>query len=311
MGDFCQGFFKILMLRKFLQIADLHLGIGFSAGEDAGDLREREVRRRFCALVAHMERWHNDAVFCVCLGDIAHKGDAEAYAFFKREMATLSFPCRVLLGNHDEWETFSEAFPESIEGGFVQTAIEDEAGVFLLLDSVSRGEGGALQTHSEGGFGKARLAWLREKLALYAERDVFVVMHHPPCSLDAWECEGLRSAEAFHALLEQHGRVRHIFCGHYHRPLSGGWRGIGLSCLHSSVSHQTILPRAQEGAQERAQEGAQEGGERGRYRYCDEPMSYGVLWIDGERVLLHHVFYEGVEELGYAEGVIRRREKKP
>ena len=72
--------------------------------------------------------------------------------------------------------------------------------------------------------------------------------------------------------------------------------GMGLSCLHSSVSHQTILPSA--GQNEEA----------GRYRYCDEARSYGVLWLDGERVLLHHVFYEGMEELGYAEGVIRRRE---
>lgn len=283
------------MLRKFLQITDLHLGVGLAAGGKAGDLREREVRRRFRALVAHMGRWHADAVFCVCLGDIAHRGDAEAYAFFKREVSRLPFPCRVLLGNHDGWEAFSEAFPDSIEGGFVQAAVEDEAGVFLLLDSVARGEG-ELLTHIEGGFCEARLLWLREKLAKYAGRDVFVVMHHPPCSLDAWESEGFDGAGAFRALLEGQGRVRYIFCGHYHRPLSGMWGGMGLSCLHSSVSHQTILPSA--GQNEEA----------GRYRYCDEARSYGVLWLDGERVLLHHVFYEGMEELGYAEGVIRRRE---
>ena len=68
-----------------------------------------------------------------------------------------------------------------------------------------------------------------------------------------------------------------------------------MSCLHSSISHQTILPRAG---------GA--GDEMGRYAYCDEPMSYGVLWVDEDRVLLHHVFYEGVERLGHAEGVIRK-----
>ena len=285
------------MLRKFLQITDLHFGIGDSAGGEAGEAREREVRRRFRALLAHMAQRHGDAEFCVCLGDIAHRGDAEAYAFFKREVAGLPFPCRVLLGNHDERGAFAEAFPESIERGFVQTAIEDEAGVFLLLDSVARGEGGELLTHIEGVFCEARLLWLREKLALYAERDIFIAMHHPPCSLDAWESEGFGGAEEFRALLEGHGGVRYIFCGHYHRPMSGIWRGIGLSCLHSSVSHQTILPRAGElgGA-----------GEVGRYRYCDEPMSYGVLWVDGERVLLHHVFYEGVKELGYAEGVIRK-----
>ena len=289
------------MLRKFLQITDMHLGIGFSAGGEAGVAREREVRRRFRALVAHMARWHSDAVFCVCLGDIAHRGDTEAYAFFKHEISRLPFPCRVLLGNHDAWGAFSEAFPESIERGFVQTAIEDEAGVFLLLDSVARAEDGSLLTHIEGSFCEARLSWLREKLVLYAERDVFVVMHHPPCSLDAWESEGFGAAEEFCALLERHGGVRYIFCGHYHRPLSGVWRGMGLSCLHSSVSHQTVLPSVGEGGGR--------GDEIGRYRYCDEPMSYGVLWLDGERVLLHHVFYEGVEELGYAEGKIRRREE--
>ena len=306
------------MLRKFLQITDLHLGVGLSAGGEAGEAREREVRRRFRALVAHMAREHGDAEFCVCLGDIAHLGDTEVYALFKREVSKLPFPCRVVLGNHDAWGAFSEAFPESIEGGFVQTAIEDEAGVFLLLDSVARAEDGSLLTHIEGGFCEARLSWLREKLALYAERDVFVVMHHPPCSLDAWEWEGFGGAgggvkggagggakggakggvkggaKVFRALLERQGRVRYIFCGHYHRPVSGVWGRIGLSCLHSSISHQTILPRA----------GV--GDEMGRYAYCDEPMSYGVLWVDEDRVLLHHVFYEGVERLSHAEGVIRR-----
>ena len=287
------------MLRKFLQITDLHFGIGASAGGDAGEECERRVRRRFRALVAHMAQSHGDAEFCLCLGDIAHRGDAEAYTFFKREVARLPFPCRVLVGNHDAWGTFAEAFPESIEGGFVQTAIEDEAGVFLLLDSVARGEGGELLTHIEGCFCEARLAWLRDKLALYAERDVFVVMHHPPCSLDVWESEGLGGAEEFRALLGDHGGVRYIFCGHYHRPVSGVWRGIGLSCLHSSVSHQTVLPSAGE-------VGGGVGGGVGEYRYCDEARSYGVLWVDGGRVLLHHVFYEGVEEVAYTEGVIRR-----
>ena len=282
------------MLRKFLQIADLHFGMGVAADGEGGR-REREVRRRFRALVSHMARWHADAVFCVCLGDIAHRGDAEAYAFFKREVSHLPFECRVLLGNHDAWRTFSEAFPESIEGGFVQSAIEDEAGVFLLLDSVARAKDGSLLTHVEGELCAARLRWLREKLAMYAGRDVFVMMHHPPCSLDVWECEGFGGKREFRTLLEQHGRVRYVFCGHYHRPMSGMWGGMGLSCLHSSVSHQTLLPSV-------------EDGEVGRYRYGDEAMSYGVLWVDADRVLLHHVFYEGVEELGYAEGVIRRRE---
>ena len=154
------------MLRKFLQITDLHLGVGFSAGGEAGVAREREVRRRFRVLVAHMARWHGDAVFCVCLGDIAHRGDAEAYAFFKQEISRLPFPCRVLLGNHDMWGAFSEAFPESIERGFVQTAIEDEAGVFLLLDSVARARDGSLLTHIEGSFCEARLSWLRDNAFL-------------------------------------------------------------------------------------------------------------------------------------------------
>ena len=70
-------------------------------------------------------------------GDIAHWGEAEAYALARRQFERLAMPWHLLIGNHDERAVFREAFPEvpHDDDGFVQYVLDTAAGRFIIADS--------------------------------------------------------------------------------------------------------------------------------------------------------------------------------
>ena len=45
----------------------------------------------------------------------------------------------------------------------------------------------------------------------------------------------LADGEILGEILNSHANVKHLFCGHLHRPLHGAWRGIPFSCQPSTV----------------------------------------------------------------------------
>ena len=68
-------------------------------------------------------------------------------------------------------------------------------------------------------------------------------MHHPPfdVGLASMDAIGLKDAAAFEAVLAPHRhRVRHLFFGHVHRPISGSWCGVPFSTLRAT-NHQVAF----------------------------------------------------------------------
>jgi Icc protein len=216
---------------KFIHITDTHL---VKNGELLHGL---DPQKRFELCVRSVRENHSDAHCIVVTGDLADRGEQEAYQFFNEQITSTGLPVYSILGNHDERDNYSSQFPnaELDSDGFVQTAIETPVGVFLLLDT-------KLDGSSAGTFCGRRQQWLRDQLNKYSSTPVFLFMHHPPFDLHlpCIDKIGLDAKDAFSSVVKTHGNVRHIFFGHAHRPLSGNWRGISFSSMRGT-NHQVKL----------------------------------------------------------------------
>jgi len=228
---------------------------------------------RLAACVRDIAERHADADFCVVTGDIADRGDPAAYSLARDVLAALPMPVHVIPGNHDDRPAFLAAFPDAPvdEHGFVQRAIENSAGHFLFLDTLSPQHG------SNGGYCAARREWLAARLAEAGDAPVHLFMHHPPfdVALPDLDTIGLLQADKFSAIVAAAGNVRHLFFGHVHRPISGLWKNIGFSTLYGT-NHQVRLDF--------------EG--RGRLAFTDEPPAYSVVLIDPELIVVHTHHYD-------------------
>lgn len=235
-----------------------------------------DPRERLARAVADIGLRHDDADLCVVTGDLAHWGEADAYAAFAGAWDTVTIPTVFLIGNHDDRETFTRVVPGAMvdADGFVQGRREIGDLTCLFLDTVAEG------THA-GAFCARR----RGRLARTLEDipgEVAIFMHHPPFAVGVapMDAIALADAEAFAAVLEPHrARIRHLFFGHLHRPVFGSWRGISYSGTRG-LNHQLSL----------------DGHLRvdGREASPDivgsrEPPGYAVALIAEDRVVVHAV----------------------
>jgi 3',5'-cyclic AMP phosphodiesterase CpdA len=146
-------------------------------------------------------------------------------------------PCHLVLGNHDDRAALLAALPDTRTdpAGFVQYAVETPAGVMLMLDSLTEGTHGGLLCED-------RLDWLAAQVERYRGRDLFLFVHHAPFDVGVPGMDRIRliNDEELWQVLAGHGRIRHLFYGHVHRPICGSWRGIACSTL-PGTSHQVRL----------------------------------------------------------------------
>lgn len=243
---------------KFIHITDLHLT---KPGELLWGL---DPHARLDACLKDVERHHADAAFCVITGDLAERGEIEAYEALRNRLSQLSVPAHLLLGNHDDRANYLAVFGGADATGHVQKSLRIGGRSFLLIDTLKG------PPSSAGLYDKPRRDWLTAELAKASGTQVCLFMHHPPFDIghSLMDAIKLDDAEAFAALLDGHD-VRHIFFGHAHRPMSGVWRGIGFSAL-PSLNHQ--LPLA---------------GNAVATVYSDEPPMYSVVLMEDDRTIVH------------------------
>ena len=204
---------------KILHVTDTHI---VPEGET---LHALDPAERLEAVLSHARGHHADADLMVLTGDLTDRGDAASYARLKRMLGDLPFPVRLLLGNHDNRESFCAAFPDEPrdDGGFVQSLMEipgaDDR--LLFLDTNQTGLNG-------GRFCETRRDWLRRTLAAAADSPVTVFLHHPPVDhvMAHFDNIGLTDRQALMEILRAHpGGIRHLFFGHIHIPLTGTLAG--------------------------------------------------------------------------------------
>ncbi|MCF4164694.1 metallophosphoesterase [Zavarzinia compransoris] len=215
---------------KLVHISDVHI--------HDGPILDADPVRNFAACLAHVKSFHGDADRVVITGDLTHKGDAESYRRLRAMIEASGLAGdqapRLLIGNHDDRETFAAVFPETARDadGFLQWTEETPAGLFVYLDTVTAG------SHA-GHYCERRRAWLGHVLdgARAAGQAAFLFMHHNPLPVHVANADtiGLVHEREMTALLAAHRDVlRHIFFGHCHYTLSGAVAGIPFSAPRST-----------------------------------------------------------------------------
>lgn len=246
---------------KLIHLTDTHF---VPAGEH---LYGHDPRAALETAIADINAHHGDAELAVLTGDLTHWGEPQAFESLAETLAALKPPLRLLIGNHDDRQTFRKHFPDQAvdEKGFVQSVVDVSAGRLILLDTVLAG------THA-GHFCAERQAWLADCLMRSEGRDIFLFMHHPPfpVGIPASDRIGLLDSEPFRAIVEPHkANIRHLFFGHLHRPIAGSWLGIPVSTVRA-MNHQVWLDM-----------------NASTLRGSFEPPAYAVALIDADSVVVH------------------------
>lgn len=246
---------------KFIHITDPHL---VTPGETLFDL---DPYARLTACIDDIVANHQDAVLCVLTGDLAHRGEPDAYRGLATQLGRLPMPVFPLLGNHDDRDNFVAAFAQAARDadGFVQSVHRSKEGDFIFLDTLQQGTHGGL-------YCDRRCAWLRDRLDDAGTRSVFLFMHHPPFAIGipALDAIALQQPERFARVVEGRRNIRHLFYGHVHRPVCGSWRGIPMSTMRG-LNHQVpfdLRPRDD-------------------ILESHEPPAYAVVLVDPEQVVVH------------------------
>lgn len=232
-----------------------------------------DTAARLAAAVEHIRTRHADAEACIITGDLAHRGDAEAYGQLQELLRPLPMPVLPLIGNHDHRERLCEAFPQTPRdsNGFVQWVHDLSGARLILLDTVmSADEHG----HPAAGyFGGGRVEWLRDRLDEAGGLPIYLFMHHPPFGVGVRAFDDINlsasDAQAFAEVLQGRSNIRHLFFGHIHRTIFGSWRGLPFSTL-PATAHQSMLDLAATDD-----------------LFTHEPPAYGVVLLDADQVTIH------------------------
>ena len=246
---------------KLIHVTDPHL---VAPGETLYGL---DPEHRFAAFVDSVNAENADADLCLITGDLADLGERAAYDALRRHLDRLTVPWRVLIGNHDNRQIFLDVLPETpVDGdGFVQDVVTVGDQSLLLLDTNEPGI-------AAGRYCARRCRWLDRQLA-DTTGPLLIAMHHPPFDVGIPRLDriGLQDQEAFaDVVLPYADRIRHIFFGHLHRPVSGSWYGIPFSTLRATA-HQTAL----------------HFDDRDVIPGCHEPPAYAVVLIRDDAVIVH------------------------
>lgn len=247
---------------KFIHLTDTHLIAG------GGDLHGTNPRSRLRQAIAHILANQIDADAMVVTGDLTHLGHAQAYEYLRECLTGLPMPVYPILGNHDRRETFQDYFPAVARdpAGFVQYTRAFGGYQAIFLDTNEPGV-------EWGVFCETRAAWLREQLAA-TDTPVLLFLHHPffPLGIRSMDAISLRDTAPLRAALQGHeSRIRHVFFGHVHRPISGSYCGIPFSTLRGT-NHQVALSL---------------GKDEPDILGSQETPQYGVVLLDETSVVVH------------------------
>jgi 3',5'-cyclic-AMP phosphodiesterase len=249
-------------MTKLLLFTDLHLG----------HETPPEPLEQFKAALTHALAAHGDAVHVVIMGDLTHSGQVVEYQQLKSALADVPMPVTLMMGNHDARDGFLKVFPDAptAGSGHVQSVVDMGDLRLITLDTLDQKP--LSERHNAGILCIDRLNWLSDRLSEAPNRATILFAHHPPFAtgLPGMDAIGLQNGGDLLGLLAHHPQVRHIFCGHQHRTVSGTARGLGFSILSSTWRQ---LELNMDGP---------------KNRFSDStPGVYGVVLASGDSVVLH------------------------
>lgn len=200
-----------------VQLSDTHLLAGGAPAY--GRVDTLSALRRAARHIADLDARLGGIDAVVVSGDLADKGEPEAYALFREAMAEVSAPLFAIPGNHDARAPFRDAFGGP-DGETLDFAADVGALTLIGLDTSAPG-------FSHGVVSAAQCAWLDSALAARPERPAILFLHHPPfeTGIGHMDAINLRAADALAETVARHETIRLVACGHVHRTLATVWAG--------------------------------------------------------------------------------------
>ena len=255
---------------KLLHFTDIHLT---KVGDTIGG---RDPNANFAKGLAHAMDLHSDAEAMFITGDLSDWGDPADYERLKDFIAPLPVPVHLLIGNHDDRPTMLRAFPKlQGPGEFVQYTVPLSLGTAICIDTWGP------ESHA-GHFCTARADWLAGELER-ANGTVWLFMHHNPVPIHVAPMDKimLLDADRFIATIAPHrDKIRHIFHGHCHLPLTGSLHGIPFSA-----------PRGTNHA------GWPDFGATQLLSSAELPEAYSVIFADDTTTMTHMVEFGHTGEI--------------
>ncbi|MEO0810448.1 MAG: phosphodiesterase [Pseudomonadota bacterium] len=252
------------MVTKIIHLTDIHLT---SPGKTIGG---RDPNKNFERALYEILKYHSNATLMVITGDLSDWGDAPDYQRLREHLADFPIPTRLCIGNHDDRAVFLRTFPDTADdSGFVQGIYETEAARCIMLDTWGP------ETHA-GHYCAQRCAWLDARLSEHDGPHLLFMHHNPiPTHIGPMDQIGLMDAKAFATVAAKHkDKIRHIFFGHCHLPLSGSVANIAVTGIRGT-NHA----------------GYPNFGEKELLSASDLPESYGVIFVSSNTVTVHMVEY--------------------
>lgn len=231
-----------------LHLSDTHL-----VGGDRplyGSVDSEGLLRR---LVAELEASGSRPEAIVVTGDLADKGEPEAYAILRGILepvaANLGAELIWVMGNHDDRGAFRSGLLGQVPTDKPVDRVFDVNGLRIIaLDSTVPG-------HHHGEISDAQLDWLAEELSVAAPHGTILAMHHPPVPtvLDLAVLVELRDQDGL-AEVVRGSDVRSIIAGHLHYSTTATFAGVPVSVASATCYTQDLnVPvggtRGRDGAQ--------------------------------------------------------------
>jgi 3',5'-cyclic AMP phosphodiesterase CpdA len=190
--------------------------------------------------IAAINARHPAPDVAVISGDLTDFGRPAEYVHLRQMLDTLRMPYLLLPGNHDDRAALADVFADHPElrgvDGYVQYVVDGHPVRIVVLDTVVPGK-------SHGALCERRLSWLAGRLAEQPERPTVLVMHHPPFNTGIGHMDAiglLQGADELARIVERHGNIERILCGHLHRSIHRRFAGtIASTC--PSPAHQVVL----------------------------------------------------------------------
>jgi 3',5'-cyclic-AMP phosphodiesterase len=246
---------------KIIVLSDLHLGLRGSA------VNGLDPAERLRLAVETIIRDHGDTAAVLVAGDLADRGETEAYELLRELLAPLPMPVHVTLGNHDDRDAFLTVWGKERDDaqGRVSSVIEAGGHAIMLLDTSEPGLVG-------GRLCEGRKAWLADRLDEAGDRPVIIVMHHhaAPLSLPV-DGIALEEPEWFALLAASRSNVRLVLSGHVHIATSAVWHGVAFVTM--AGSHYSVSPHLP--------------GMAGEQQALEGPAQMGVMLIGATGVTVH------------------------
>jgi 3',5'-cyclic-AMP phosphodiesterase len=220
---------------KIIHFSDIHIHDQLIIGQDS--------IKRFKIALDHLKKNHLDSDLFVISGDLTHHGKIQSYKKLKKMIDSVKLPShlfpKLILGNHDNRETFKSYFKEVPidENGFIQYEINFKKKRFIFMDT-------NLEKTHRGYYCGKRIDWLKNKLFLAEseKKDIYLFMHHNPIATAEEDADylGIEQKEELKKIFTKFSNsIKHIFFGHQHLTVSGNILGISFSAPRS-ISHPLV-----------------------------------------------------------------------